>query len=1644
MGAVSSFIDAAVSKTKNKTEKEQSKSLSGKILAGVKDGSFEIPAPRSSFARDLSFIRRASVFVLALISTLGSFAAAPFKPLPYVDPFPPAATPGGTIYSQPQSSVILNENLLGVALPFTRPLPTGWQSGMGAITVEFWMKQKPATYNDAIRDNPDGVIVHGPGFSVEANFLFGNATANGPGSILASFSQVKNGAFVGTRPLSIPLEPSDQQWHQYVLTYDLRTVCTYRDGELLNQKWLDNNTDRLGPIESDAGDIWASVMEIGRSSAPPPNNRSFGNGFLDSVRVSNIALSPWQVRRNFENAHNYSKTLHVAAGASDAGAGTLAAPTSLRTALGQVGAGTRIILQPGTYSGTDFQVTRAALSKRDHCLITGAEGSAPAIISGATPALSGANYVYLRNLTFSSDAGNALSVNNSLGVTVDSCRISGSQNGIVCSGSAKLSLQNCVVNVGNIGLQLVNSPNNVVRNNTVVNGTVGIQFDSGANYASVLNNLMSGQGSASLVVNNGAQQWYRGNGNLYNPNSGTAAILNGASYSTAQVRDKSLAQAWYNFDKQDVNDNLSRRAGYSAESQSMAFAPTFVDPANGDFRLSSNLGNALDAGAERTFQRTIVSPACDSLGTARPLGNGHDVGAFESVGAAYSVFNLDRDYTTSAGVYKADGTLVKTLFSGRRMAGGANVVFWNGLDDNNQIAPTATYTIKMIAHNVQYVWENVVGNSSVPNSGESVHCGFEPIKSMTFAGTAAFYTSGYNENHFELNRFDTSNPNKLTKIFGPKTIITTDSITDVATDGSNLYGMNSANVSVYSVSGLNLVRTINTGGGNSHVEVQRNGSLLFVSRKSQNSITIYDKNSGAQTGSISVNQPDDLSVTASGDLWVVSGNSAIRYSVNSGGGSVAQTIGAFGNPIAIACSPIDGTVLVADASTWQVKAFNSSGSAIWTHGQAGGFANGPRVTPDKFYWAFIDQGRTHITTYLQFQPDGTWWVGDTFMNRSLHFNTQRELLHEIDYQPHTYLASVDVNNGSRVFNRFTEYHVDYSKPAQQAWTITNFWGYGVPTYMFYPSGIEDGICSPVTLSNGRTYGLVYDGGAGGTRVVVELTANGLRETSVRGQGSYNRITKDGFIYGQSGSNPQTYWRKPLTGFTANGDPIWGSAVTLGSANVANGFLSSDPQSIKYPLATTNGTVVVYDPQKERTGYHLGGIRPGGNQWLWRAMPSAGGHDGLGRADSWVEYGGNHHMVSGRSIFAGFHGEFYQDAGQSSQFMHYYDNGLFVGQFGQPLLFGVVVNPPGGSGNCFSPALVEVGTNVFLYHNDEPGRGSHRWRTTGLSDIRELVAGITVGQAPATTNTNEVTVVTVAATTPNAAEGGASGMFTISRTGPTTNPLAVNFAVTGTATTSLDYQAVAVSVSIPAGAASATVTIAPVDDTLGEGGETVVLTLASSTAYAVGSADDAMVLIADNDAVQVNLPDLVVVGVSASPANPAPGQQVLFTATVKNQGSQATPSGTIIGLGFYLDNGPVTSWASVSQLLPGQTATLPARQGATGSPYWTATAGMHNLVAFVDDTNGVPESVETNNWKALPLVVSSNKPPKVKLRPSNGSMTVSWDSEVGKVYQVGYKSSLTNATWVPLGPQITATSTNASYTDNPPTNSVMRFYNVIVP
>ena len=113
-----------------------------------------------------------------------------------------------------------------------------------------------------------------------------------------------------------------------------------------------------------------------------------------------------------------------------------------------------------------------------------------------------------------------------------------------------------------------------------------------------------------------------------------------------------------------------------------------------------------------------------------------------------------------------------------------------------------------------------------------------------------------------------------------------------------------------------------------------------------------------------------------------------------------------------------------------------------------------------------------------------------------------------------------------------------------------------------------------------------------------------------------------------------------------------------------------------------------------------------------------------------------------------------------------------------------------------------------------------------------------------------TLVSIAAQDPSAAEAGSDpGTFRISRTGSTVGPLTVAYTIaTGSGqATAADYTPTLTgTTSIPNGAAFVDLTIAPVDDALVEGSETVTLTLTDTGSYDVGSPASATVTIADND------------------------------------------------------------------------------------------------------------------------------------------------------------------------------------------------------
>jgi hypothetical protein len=109
---------------------------------------------------------------------------------------------------------------------------------------------------------------------------------------------------------------------------------------------------------------------------------------------------------------------------------------------------------------------------------------------------------------------------------------------------------------------------------------------------------------------------------------------------------------------------------------------------------------------------------------------------------------------------------------------------------------------------------------------------------------------------------------------------------------------------------------------------------------------------------------------------------------------------------------------------------------------------------------------------------------------------------------------------------------------------------------------------------------------------------------------------------------------------------------------------------------------------------------------------------------------------------------------------------------------------------------------------------------------------------------------------NASEAGSNGSVTVTRTGATGSPLAVDFSLSGSATPDSDYTIIGAttfipgsgtgSITIPAGQSNAVLTINPVNDSDLEGDESVAFELLDSLGYVPGATTTASINIADDE------------------------------------------------------------------------------------------------------------------------------------------------------------------------------------------------------
>jgi hypothetical protein len=574
---------------------------------------------------------------------------------------------------------------------------------------------------------------------------------------------------------------------------------------------------------------------------------------------------------------------------------------------------------------------------------------------------------------------------------------------------------------------------------------------------------------------------------------------------------------------------------------------------------------------------------------------------------------------------------------------------------------------------------------------------------------------------------------------------------------------------------------IETGSSRTHlptgIAVQQSGVILAVSHGTyykdgsptlspgDEKISLFNKLSGAHSADISIHDPQRLAFSPNGDLWVISANQVIKFTAVGESNIASLQLAGLVKPLAIAVDPSTSDVLVADGgSSQQVKRFSSGGLPLTTYGQLGGYSDcNPSVGSDRLYLdstAGGGAGNQAPATWLTVLKDGSFWVGDLGNDRALHISSTGAYLEQFTFLTDVYSVTADHEDPTRVFGDFLEYKVDYSKDllagdpdpskgGNGSWALSKNWSVCVPSQ--YISAFE----RVRTFASGRTYAEVLNGNihsqitGGDLLELVELPAEGgIRFTGqILADGGWNKyIDNNGDLtfwedsLTPAGDFVQTAYRQQFISENQAG-PVWDLSHILASVpGGANPNATLDPLGFggwgmtMFPSETASGYLPTYNTGATTTpgsDFHLGAVHLGNADWSWKTsrgemlavpdnqgtftdVPAFGGHEGIAA------------LVEANNIIEGYDGQY---GTFSSQWMHWTDDGLLIGQFGHPAS-GYAPNGslfPGAAGNIASMVTISIDGQIYMYNSDESYHtGIHRWAFVGLSTIKELSAVATLG------------------------------------------------------------------------------------------------------------------------------------------------------------------------------------------------------------------------------------------------------------------------------------------------------------------------------
>jgi len=373
----------------------------------------------------------------------------------------------------------------------------------------------------------------------------------------------------------------------------------------------------------------------------------------------------------------------------------VATAAELSAALSKAAAGTTVQLAPGSYAGSVTVPAGVTLRGAGHDKTFLEAGDAAGITLGGDAAS-------VAGLSVAARTAPGILARGAKDVVLSGVVVRGGPVGIQFQEVAGVRIENCVVDGSLTGIALDHVTAATIVNNTVTRAdTTGIALADVAGSA-LFNNAVVNAGVGIAIARPGAG--LRVDHNLY--------IATATGKYGDEMSRVSLAP-W-----RDVSGGL--------DAASVALPCEFRDAAKGDYtpvsKLDWNPGVPTTAGWGVATFGDAKAPATDMAGVARPASPG--LGAREAAATKVATdgeFTVPDgegaagEFTTSAGVFKPDGTAVRYLFRDLPLRPGTYGFVLPSRGEVGQPIEAGKYEVRLARSNLRWKYRMLTANNGVGN-----------------------------------------------------------------------------------------------------------------------------------------------------------------------------------------------------------------------------------------------------------------------------------------------------------------------------------------------------------------------------------------------------------------------------------------------------------------------------------------------------------------------------------------------------------------------------------------------------------------------------------------------------------------------------------------------------------------------------------------------------------------------------------------------------------------------------------------------------------------------------------------------------------------------------------------------------------------